>query len=261
MGNSEAEDFQIGEWKGSPSSSPNDGCSMVKLVSGETFLVAHLTRARVFSLGMYNQGWAYSEGWTTSGQVLVDQAPPLAVEGRATSPDTLMFSSGREGLLRWLFETGTILRLESGDAWIEVGLRGSRVAAAKLEQCVLTSGAALHASTSPGGEPSFDCSNATHADEATICADSRLSELDQAASIAYGQAKRATGTPRALRIARQGLVLRADCGTDKVCILDDQVALIVQYQLLEVPRKPYRLGQVHTGHSFAPAYWQTIPQS
>ena len=51
------------------------------------------------------------------------------------------------------------------------------------------------------GAPSFDCAKASAADERAICEDSRLSEMDQAMTIAFGQVKKeskgeAKGMPR-----------------------------------------------------------------
>jgi uncharacterized protein len=88
--------------------------------------------------------------------------------------------------------------------------------------------------------PSFDCSKAQTADERTICGDPRLAELDQAVAIAFNQA--ATQDRQAAReIAAATLVARRGCGTDKLCILDQQANAIGQFAGLEsqVPVPPW----------------------
>ena len=80
----------------------------------------------------------------------------------------------------------------------------------------------------PAPKPSFDCSKASGADERTICNDSRLSELDQAASIAFSQISK-SDRKDAQQEARENLVARHNCGTDRLCILDQQVSALQFY--------------------------------
>lgn len=83
-------------------------------------------------------------------------------------------------------------------------------------------------SAQPAPKPSFDCSKASFADEHTICDDPRLSELDQAASIAFGQIP-ADEKKDAESEARDDLAARHACGPDRLCILDQQVNALEFY--------------------------------
>ena len=77
--------------------------------------------------------------------------------------------------------------------------------------------------------PSFDCARAATPDEAAICADPQLSELDRLIASAYAQAH--AFRPRiAQAMARNGLANRRACRADRSCILDAQMALIGHYQ-------------------------------
>jgi uncharacterized protein len=81
--------------------------------------------------------------------------------------------------------------------------------------------------------PSFDCARASTPDEAAICADPQLSELDRLIASAYARAH--SFRPRiAQAMARNGLANRRACGADRACILDAQMALIGHYQQLGV---------------------------
>src|SRR3954452_380983 len=78
--------------------------------------------------------------------------------------------------------------------------------------------------------PSFDCSRARLADEVQICSDVRLSELDQAASIAFEQAKRTSGSRRVVPVARAFIATRNLCAANLACILDAQIGMIERYR-------------------------------
>ena len=73
--------------------------------------------------------------------------------------------------------------------------------------------------------PSFSCTKARTADEQTICGDARLAELDQAVSLGYAQ------VPNDMREgakadAKELLAARRACGSDRLCILEQQVNAI-----------------------------------
>jgi hypothetical protein len=81
-------------------------------------------------------------------------------------------------------------------------------------------------------KPSFNCRKARTLDERAICHDSRLAELDQAASIDYSLATHYQGDgadvfrDEAQKAAKETLEARHACGADQLCILDQQVLLI-----------------------------------
>ena len=100
--------------------------------------------------------------------------------------------------------------------------------------------AATPAYAEQSANPSFDCGKARAQDEHAICSDSRLAELDQAVSIAYGQAERQfKDETRAL--ARDALAARHSCGDDRLCILDQQAIAITTLSNLgsKVPVPPW----------------------
>ncbi|HVZ53980.1 MAG TPA: hypothetical protein VG986_18570 [Pseudolabrys sp.] len=73
--------------------------------------------------------------------------------------------------------------------------------------------------------PSFDCRAARSPDERAICADARLAELDQAVTIAYKQIEtHKENLGSALGMAREALAARRACGSDRLCILDQQAS-------------------------------------
>jgi uncharacterized protein len=69
--------------------------------------------------------------------------------------------------------------------------------------------------------PSFNCAKATLPDERTICADERLAEMDRAVSNAFAQVKNESKED-ATTTAKEALAARHACGTNKLCILDQQ---------------------------------------
>lgn len=98
----------------------------------------------------------------------------------------------------------------------------------------------MSALAAQSANPSFDCGKARRPDEQTICKDSRLAELDQAVTIAFGQA--AKGFKKETRdAAKETLKARRSCGTDRLCILDQQVKAIEEYSDLgsKVPVPPW----------------------
>jgi uncharacterized protein len=84
------------------------------------------------------------------------------------------------------------------------------------------------AGSAQSANPSFDCAKASKPDERVICGDDRLAELDQAVSIAFGQAVRKF-KDEARKIAAESLAARHACGTERLCILDQQVKAIEEY--------------------------------
>jgi uncharacterized protein len=99
---------------------------------------------------------------------------------------------------------------------------------------------AISVGNAQSANPSFDCSKAQTQDERVICSDSRLAELDQAASIAYSQAEQKY-KDEARSTARDALAARHSCGDDRLCILDQQVNAISHYSDLgsNVPIPPW----------------------
>ena len=88
--------------------------------------------------------------------------------------------------------------------------------------------------------PSFNCDKARTADERAICGDQRLAELDQAIAIAFGQAaSKSKDTARGE--AKDILAARKSCGSDRLCILDQQVTGIETFSSLgaQVPVPPW----------------------
>ena len=73
--------------------------------------------------------------------------------------------------------------------------------------------------------PSFNCQKARYPDEVAICGDDHLAQLDQAANIALGQVPKDS-----MKDAREGAIeqlkSRHACGSNKVCILDNQALAI-----------------------------------
>ena len=78
---------------------------------------------------------------------------------------------------------------------------------------------------------SFDCRRATSPDEHAVCADPRLSRLDDQASVAFAQAKRASGD-QVISIGRRFLASRRECGADRACIGQVYYAMLEAYRAL-----------------------------
>lgn len=111
-------------------------------------------------------------------------------------------------------------------------------ARAALASAALLAG--VRAGVTQPATPSFDCTKARTTDERAICSDERLSELDQAVSIAYSQVDQKF-RQEALDTAKQSLVARRECGADPLCILDNQVNSLGVYSSLgsRVPVPPW----------------------
>jgi uncharacterized protein len=94
--------------------------------------------------------------------------------------------------------------------------------------------------------PSFNCRKARAPDEFAICRDSRLAELDQAASIAYDQVmhRKDTGVSKEewQKTARDALEGRRACGADRLCILDQQVNEIESFSEFSTVSVPPWVG-------------------
>ena len=91
-----------------------------------------------------------------------------------------------------------------------------------------------------GTSPSFDCRAAKAPDEYAICSDSSLAELDQAVSIAYGQIEQRFRED-GVKSAKEILAARHACGTNRLCILDQQVRAIEAFSEFgsKVPVPPW----------------------
>ena len=77
--------------------------------------------------------------------------------------------------------------------------------------------------------PSFDCRKAVHADEKTICADVRLSELDRLQASGFAKAQYHPKKKEILKTTKEFLGYRRDCKSDRECIRRLQVSLIHHY--------------------------------
>lgn len=113
-----------------------------------------------------------------------------------------------------------------------------RTLLAALAVVVVTSALPAHAEQSVN--PSFDCDKARTQDEHAICSDNRLAELDQALSISYSQAEHKF-RDESREVARDALAARHSCGSDRLCILDQQVSAITTFSNFgsEVPVPPW----------------------
>lgn len=82
-------------------------------------------------------------------------------------------------------------------------------------------------------QPSFDCRLAVSADERMICGDARLAELDQTVNLAFTQL---SSKEKAIFRAssRELLAARKRCGSDRLCIVDNQISAL---QLYNIPRE------------------------
>jgi len=69
--------------------------------------------------------------------------------------------------------------------------------------------------------PSFDCTKARLPDEKAICSDEKLSQLDQTIALALSQVGK-DQAKFAREDAHDSLMDRHACGSNKVCILDNQ---------------------------------------
>ena len=103
--------------------------------------------------------------------------------------------------------------------------------------------AATPAAPAPGEGPSFDCSQASGAQEQLVCGDPELAALDRQLAAAYGQAQAKASDSALLRAAQRGWVKgRDDCwkaGDTRSCVLEAYVRGIVdlriQHGLVQVP--------------------------
>jgi uncharacterized protein len=88
----------------------------------------------------------------------------------------------------------------------------------------------------PAHAASFDCSKAAAPDEHAVCADPRLSDLDELVAKAFDQAKQASSSPDQQRSvqteARAFLKDRRACQADRSCIFASYVGVWVSYQNL-----------------------------
>jgi hypothetical protein len=83
--------------------------------------------------------------------------------------------------------------------------------------------------------PSFDCNQATAADEIAICSNSQLSELDNLMTEGFQFLKLRHGRKQANAIAKPLLSLRQACGSDADCIMQRQADAIETFRKLGAP--------------------------
>jgi uncharacterized protein len=84
-----------------------------------------------------------------------------------------------------------------------------------------------------GHAASFDCARAAAPDERAVCADPRLSELDDALGKANAEARASSGGPEAAKlgtVARGILADRRSCGTAWGCLVGVYVGGLQSYQ-------------------------------
>lgn len=101
-----------------------------------------------------------------------------------------------------------------------------------------TTVAAMLLLTSPNARaagPSFDCDQATAADEIAICGSTELSELDNLMAAGFQFLKTRSGRKQTNQVAKPLLSLRQSCGADVDCIRDRQVDAVRTYQKLGAP--------------------------
>jgi uncharacterized protein len=88
----------------------------------------------------------------------------------------------------------------------------------------------------PAHAASFDCSKAAAPDERAVCADPRLSEMDDLISGAFNEVKQTSNSQDEqtmfVGFARNFLKDRRACGADRSCILASYVGVLMTYQNL-----------------------------
>ena len=77
---------------------------------------------------------------------------------------------------------------------------------------------------------SFDCAKAGTADERTVCANPRLSELDEANAAAFNEAVRAIGRADILPTARDFQADRRACAANVACLMASYIGSITIFQ-------------------------------
>lgn len=85
--------------------------------------------------------------------------------------------------------------------------------------------------TSGAFAASFDCRRARSPDEIAVCSDPVLSEMDERVSVAFAQAKFASGE-RVIGVGRRFLASRRACGADRACIGQVYQAMAEAYSQL-----------------------------
>lgn len=80
---------------------------------------------------------------------------------------------------------------------------------------------------------SFDCRLASAPDEVAICADPRLSEMDDLVASAYAEARQYPDPDKdAVPLARELLAERRACGPDRTCILARQISALETFRTM-----------------------------
>ena len=83
--------------------------------------------------------------------------------------------------------------------------------------------------------PSFDCRRAAQEDEAAVCANPNLSELDQLLAVGFHYLAKHNGKPAAQTLARTFLSNRKACGSKIDCIQSAYVKAMIEYQHAGAP--------------------------
>jgi hypothetical protein len=106
-------------------------------------------------------------------------------------------------------------------------------------------------------KPSFDCAKATYADEYAICSNAELSQLDNVANAGYEYVRRVYGTQYSKSATLPLLHARQACGSNIVCIKQQQLAAIQIFQSLGAPISGPQVAQPEQllwGHNGSTVY-------
>lgn len=99
--------------------------------------------------------------------------------------------------------------------------------------------------------PSFNCAKATYPDERAICSNAELSQLDNVANAGYEYVRRVYGTQYSKSVTLPLLHARQACGSNIVCIKEQQLAAIQKFQSLGAPVNGPQISQPQQGSASA----------
>jgi hypothetical protein len=84
-------------------------------------------------------------------------------------------------------------------------------------------------------QPSFDCRLAHSPTEIAICSDARLSELDRIGGVAFNIGRQRAGNHDLVTNVRTLLIARIACRSNALCIFDNQIEALRDYQRWNIP--------------------------
>ena len=99
--------------------------------------------------------------------------------------------------------------------------------------------------------PSFNCATDTHPDERAICSNAELSQLDNIANAGYEYVRRIYGTRYSKSVTLPLLHARQACGSNIICIKEQQLAAIQKFQSLGAPINSPQIAQPQQGSASA----------